>query len=173
MKLSIHPKIIFRVPRFPLNATLEKHWESLKSLILESSKEFHDIIKDLEYHQIADQPEPVQHTIWKYFNRARHRSTPFGNFAAVGICEATFPQSDETIKISNEVKTHFFTDWSLKDKREYTYEELLQKNGCLFANSSHYQVSDNTIRYISYENGGFELSETEVDDFGTHQKTGE
>lgn len=163
MKLNIHPKVIFRIPRFPLNATLEQYWENLKPLILESSKEFHNIIKDLKYHEIDHQSESVRHTIWKYFNRARNRSTPFGSFAAVGICESGHPQADEKVRISSKITAHAFVDWSLKENAEYTFEELLVKNGKLFTNSTYYRVAEYTVRYISYEESSFSISEAEAD----------
>lgn len=78
MKSAIHHNIIFRTPRFLLNAQLKDCWQELKQAISESSEDFYKVIKELEADDISSQPANIRHTVWKYFNRAKHRSTPHG-----------------------------------------------------------------------------------------------
>lgn len=164
MKSAIHHNIIFRTPRFPLNAQLEDCWQELKQAISESSEAFYEVIKELEAEDIGEQPANIRNTIWKYFNRAKHRSTPFGSFAAVGICKGGFPTDSQPITVQSDLIYHRFSDWSLKDEMEYTFEDLLKTDCLLFTNSTCYPVGE-SIRYISFRDGKFEIAEVEADDF--------
>lgn len=81
MKLIINPTIIYRTSKFPLNATLENHWDELKDTIKIASPDFYKVIKDIPKEELTDLAPNISFTIWKYFNRAKYRATPFGTFA--------------------------------------------------------------------------------------------
>lgn len=164
MKLHIYPRLIFRTPRFSMDSHLSQCWEELKEAIAESSDDFYQLIKDLKAAEVPSQPVAVRHTIWKYFNRARHRSTPFGRFAAVGTCPAAYDPRGDTITVSSTPEYHRFVDWTLKNENEYTFEELVQAGGSLFANSTYYPFGEN-LRYITFQDGRFEIAEMEPDAF--------
>jgi thiopeptide-type bacteriocin biosynthesis protein len=167
MKLDLHRSIIYRTPRFPLNATLVDNWETLKQAISESSEDFYAIIKDLSYAELEHQPKSIQYTIWKYFNRAKHRSTPFGSFAAIGIGEGTYSKDNYPLLVSEDLIKHSFTDWPQKNNLEYTFEELIKIDGSLFTNSTYYACGE-SIRYITFQEDKFEIAEIEADEFVFH-----
>ncbi len=158
MKTTIHPVAIYRVPRFPVNAQLKESWKDLKDAIKHSSNDFYNIIKNVEADKLDQLPPPVKATIWKYFNRAKFRATPYGVFAGFGLTEISFyPQSGDFI-IEKEFLPHHFLDWSEKDKLIPPFTEVVEKDELLFANTSYYRMN-NSIRYLFFENGMFELSE--------------
>lgn len=164
MKLLIHPKLVFRSPRFSVEDSLPECWKELKEAIAESSDDFYQLIKDLEPEDLPDQAPAVRNTVWKYFNRARHRSTPFGRFAAVGVCDAAYSRQNGPITVSAMPEYHRFVDWTLKNEAEYTFEQLVQADGLLFANSTYYPFQ-NSIRYITFHDEKFEIAEMEPDAF--------
>lgn len=156
MKTKLHPAVLFRIPQFPIDAQLKDCWEELKASISISSPDFFHIIKDLKAEDIGGQSIAVQATVFKYFNRARFRSTPYGTFASWGMCRAS--AQDRTLIVSSKAETVSFSDWSESTEaselwKEYPMEELL-----FLANSSWYKVGQ-SIRYIYRESRGFELSD--------------
>lgn len=166
MKFNFYPKAILRIPRFPIDADLKDYWPQLKMLIAESSPDFYETVRQLQFADIASQPMRLQHTIWKYFNRSKNRSTPFGGFASVSVVPAKYVfQQRQPLIMSNAVQMHRFVDWKQKDEVEYTYDELYDDDGLLFANSTHYIVGENLMRYIGFFSGKFEVMEMEQDDF--------
>lgn len=167
MKLLLHPQIIFRTPKFSLESTLESSWDELKASIAESSIEFYNIIKDVKANRIESLSPKTRYTIWKYFNRARHRSTPFGTFAAVSICNIESERSDRKgITINKKMQVHSFADWRSKSKLAYEFEDLKLRNAFIFANSTYYSFK-NLIRYNTFSDGRFEIAEMEPDEFVT------
>jgi thiopeptide-type bacteriocin biosynthesis protein len=159
MKITVYPKIIFRSPRFSIDAILSDSWDDLKAAIALSSNEFHGIIKDLQISEIETLPKRVKQTIWKYFNRAKYRSTPYGSFAGFGICDLRNDRENKLI-IANAPLLHSFPDWTLKDEIHFSVEDLLDRNAILFTNSSYYQVGD-FIRFVALIKGTFQLAEIE------------
>lgn len=77
MKLKLHEKVVFRVPQFPVDATLRECWDELKKSIALASPEFYQYIKDTDYGGYENLSEPIKITVQKYFNRARFRATPY------------------------------------------------------------------------------------------------
>lgn len=165
MKLAVFPKVIFRTPKFSLADELATCWPQLKESIAQSSDDFYTLIKDVPYEDIASLHPNIQQTIWKYFNRARHRSTPFGTFAAVGVANIVSSSSPMLpIVISPDMLVHAFPDWKSKNQLNYSFDDLKARNGLLFANSTFYRV-DNLIRFNQYIEGKFEIVELEADAF--------
>lgn len=157
MKLNIFEKVLFRIPQFPVNKTLEEAWPDLKRSIKDASVYFYNIIKDLEYADIAGQPQQVRFTIDKYFNRARFRATPYGTFAGIGICKIAGDQPS-TITIASERMEHQFVDWKQTLKMQLLWKDLPPEQLTLQANDSYYRYRD-TFRYIYKNEDRFELSE--------------
>lgn len=157
MNIKLLPRLIFRTPRFSLQDGLKEIWPHLKLMIRESSKDFFSIIKEVTADQIPAQPLNVQHTIWKYFNRAQNRSTPFGTFAAVGVCDVS-PDKSEII-IDPEPTVHRFNDWRMTKEGDYQFDDLIAGNEMIFTNSLHYFIKD-SVRFVSLANGEFTIVET-------------
>ncbi|WP_029286907.1 lantibiotic dehydratase [Pedobacter sp. R20-19] len=164
MKLNLHPTLIFRTPIFSYQSNLKDCWEELKNAIAISSGDFYETIKDVEVEDLVDLPPRIQFTIWKYFNRARYRATPYGTFASFGILKNAIKQTESKVQVSEEQIIHRLIDWPYRNQLEFDFELTIQQNGFLFSNSSFYATL-NGIRYIACSDGVFELSEIDHDDF--------
>lgn len=159
-KLHVLQECLYRIPAFPVGAALENYWEPLKEAIRLSSPAFYAVIRDLTYAGLATQPEKVQFTVSKYFNRAQYRATPYGLFAAVGMVPLEAGATGAVLAADTQV--HRFVDWPERSQLEYSFENLLGGNAKIFANGSHYHVGT-ALRYLSRtEDGRFELSEIAV-----------
>lgn len=152
MKLHLKPNIVYRIPKFPYNASLEECWEELKASIAASSKDFYQQIEHTRAKDIKELPERTQLTIWKYFNRARFRCVPYGSFASVGIFN--LHQSKESpMVVSTQRELHQYTDWSAIEK----YEPAIDLDQVqLFSNSTWY-LTTKGIRYIGKAKDSYEL----------------
>lgn len=164
MKLNLHPTLIFRTPMFSYQANLQDCWDDLKNAIAISSGDFYETIKDIEAQDLSTLPPRIYFTIWKYFNRAKYRCTPFGTFASFGILKNAIKQTESKVMVSEEQITHHLIDWPYRNQLEFDFEQIIQLNGYLFSNSSFYATL-NGIRYIACSDGVFELSEIDQDDF--------
>ncbi|WP_169304448.1 lantibiotic dehydratase [Pedobacter frigoris] len=163
MKVTIHPTALFRVPLFPLNATLEQSWEELKTAISLSSTEFYKNIKDIKADQLDTLTTAMQYTIWKYFNRAKYRATPYASFAGVGLCPIGKGDASSQLQIDGQQVLHSFIDWPYKEQIKITIDEIVDKDLKLFANSSYYKFQE-LIRYITHLDGEFQISELDWDE---------
>ncbi|WP_025144085.1 lantibiotic dehydratase [Pedobacter jeongneungensis] len=164
MKLNIQPNIIFRTPKFSYQSELADCWEELKKAIAISSAAFYENIKDVEANQLQSLPPKVYFTIWKYFNRAKFRPTPYGTFAGFSLLNDGIKPSDGKIIIEEEQKICELVDWPYKNNIQLPLAGLLKKNCMLFSNSSYY-FTPSSIRYIACTDGVFELAELDEDDF--------
>lgn len=164
MKLNIQPTIIFRTPKFSYQSELLDCWEELKSAISISSSAFYETIKEVKANELQDLPPKVYFTIWKYFNRAKFRSTPYGTFAGFSLLNDAIKPSESRIVIEEIQKVGELIDWPYKNNLQLPLADLLQKNCLLFSNSSYYLTS-NSIRYIACTEGVFELAELDQNDF--------
>ena len=88
MKLKILSPIICRTPLFPYTEKLENVWEDLKEAIKLSSTDLYEQIKDISYADYDKLNPKIKFACWKYFNRARYRSTPSGT----GVMEPKSPK---------------------------------------------------------------------------------
>ncbi|WP_161805854.1 lantibiotic dehydratase [Pedobacter sp. Hv1] len=155
MKITPFQLIICRTPAFPIENTLTSVWEELKEKIKTSSPIFYALIADKKVNEIELLPQKIQFTIWKYFNRARYRATPFGSFASF----STFPLHNdvtEPAQLQSLMMEHTFTDWSEKDS-DVDVKDSLNHATFILSNSTVYEVG-NEIRYISFKDGQFQLS---------------
>jgi len=164
MKLNIQPTIIFRTPKFSYQSELVDCWEELKRAISISSAAFYETIKEVKASELKDLPPRVYFTIWKYFNRAKFRSTPYGTFAGFSLLNNAIKPSESRIVIEEAQKVRELIDWPYKNNIQLPLADLLQKNCLLFSNSSYY-LTPNSIRYIACTEGVFELAELDQDDF--------
>lgn len=161
MKLKIYPDLIIRIPQFHLDAELEEKWDILKESIRYSSPEFYEIIKDVSSDHLKGLPHPIFHSIWKYFNRSKHRATPYGSFASFGFVKANQNGNDHKIKISNEQVLHKRICWT--QHGNFTTNANLTTCTVLFANSSYYKFK-NDLRFLVHNSEGFEICEVPAND---------
>jgi len=164
MKLKIQPNLIFRTPKFSYQSELADCWEELKAAIAVSSAAFYENIKDIAANELKDLPPKVYFTIWKYFNRAKFRSTPYGTFAGFSLLNDAFKPSETKIVIQEDQKICELIDWPYKNNIQFPLSDLLGKNCLLLSNSSYY-LTPSSIRYIACADGLFELAELDDDGF--------
>lgn len=150
--LTVLDVAVCRTPAFSLSDDFTENWPALKELIREASPAFFEVIKNLHLHELD---EKTYYTAWKYFNRARFRSTPFGSFAAISSVPVQAGGLPIVLR-SNMIKRHFI-NWSEKDE---LHKPALPN--LFMANTTWYQVAGE-IRYLCYLNGQFEL--TSIADF--------
>lgn len=156
MKPIIHSHAVLRIPALPINATLPDHWDSLKQSICHSSAEFYRYIENIDGRRLDEMPSAVAYTVWKYFNRARYRPVPYGNFAGIADIELG-KNPGGIVRIAEEHRLHHFVDWMEKAQIAFGQSEMLDADLKLFANSSYYEV-DEAIRYISFFDKQYQLS---------------
>ncbi|KQS41526.1 lantibiotic dehydratase [Pedobacter sp. Leaf194] len=164
MKVAIHQDVIFRTPRFSYQSELADCWEALKASIAISSDTFYQTIKDVQAAELEKLNSKVLFTIWKYYNRAKFRSTPYGTFAGFTMLKSALSSTENKITIEEKQTVHEFIDWPFRNSLKFSIAELLGNNCMLFANSSYY-FTNGSIRYIACTDGLFELAEVDTDEF--------
>jgi len=157
MKLKILSPIICRTPLFPYNEKLENVWEELKEAISFSSTDLYEQIKDISAADLDQLDPKIKFACWKYFNRARFRSTPFGLFGSITPVPLGVGEDDNQLIISKEIKRHEFIDWSNKDYLLNDIDNLLSQASFFLSNSTIYPCGDQ-LRYISVVDNTFEIS---------------
>lgn len=160
IKPVISPAAIFRIPKFPLSADLAGCWPDLKPAIQFSSPSFHEQIKDLDARDLEKVDPKIFHSVSKYFNRAKYRPVPYGSFASIGVIDPKKTVgSPGLVKVAGNPVSHDYIDWSYTSELSYTFQELVDANGYLFANSSYYKVGED-IRFVSMTaEGKYEIAE--------------
>ena len=113
MYLQLMNTAICRTPVFSPDDAPEKCFPALKEMIREASPEFYRVIENLDHQQLSTAGEKVAFSVWKYFNRAKFRATPFGSFAA--ISHVPLAVSEQPLVLETQLIKHAFTDWSQKD----------------------------------------------------------
>jgi len=151
--LQLMPDVICRTPAFSPGDQLNDHWPVLKQMIREASPAFFYIIAELSYKELTQASEKVQHTLWKYFNRARYRATPFGRFAAINV----LPVSASPAVLQREPVVRNLTDWAEKDNLLGDMQELVKASNLFRSNATYYELG-NEVRYVRNINGQFELA---------------
>ncbi len=155
MKIIPFDKVICRTPAFCLNDTLENRLEELKLMIKESSPAFFEFINSTQANGISQLNDKTQFTIWKYFNRAKYRSTPFGSFAAITILPLTF--ENDSVSIQKQMDKNHYIDWSHKEQHLDNLKHFLDVTTVLLSNASIYFTGDE-IRYIRINENNHELA---------------
>jgi len=157
MKLTFSPISICRTPIFSSDEILENVWPELKEYIHESSPAFFEVIKDLDYSGLALAETKTRFTVWKYFNRAKYRATPYGRFAAFSLVPVEKENSLQPIALLKEPVIHRFANWQEKENISFD-PKWLTHNAAYFRTNTTIYKCDEELRYISIENGAFELS---------------
>lgn len=156
MKINPLEVVLCRVPAFGITDELENRWTNLKQKIKESSLAFYQTIAHLDAKDINQLPEKARFTLWKYFNRAKFRSTPFGSFASV-VPIPLASTLNIPIEISETIYAHHFIDWSHKEIHTQNLKRTFKRSQFFLSNSSIYYVGQE-IRYICFKNQEFELA---------------
>ena len=156
MKATPLNKLICRTPAFSLTATLPEVLEELKYKILESSPGFFELIKSYSIADLPNLDEKIWFTLWKYFNRAKYRSTPYGSFAAVSLIPLTYGKQDQ-VKLQREMQTSHYIDWSHKEHFLQDLKHQFSAKTLFLSNSSIY-FTGNEIRYLRIKENSHELA---------------
>ncbi|TDO22346.1 lantibiotic biosynthesis dehydratase-like protein [Pedobacter duraquae] len=151
MKLTPQKWGMMRNPAFSLNDSLEDSWNSLKNKIAAASPDFYNLIKEISHTDLELQPEKIRFTVWKYFNRAKFRATPFAGLATFSLLRERMSQSQTGIEIQREATEHVFKDWS---EKEGAPKQSAKKADMLVVNSTLYHLG-NEIRYVAASQGQF------------------
>jgi thiopeptide-type bacteriocin biosynthesis protein len=150
MDLKLMNTAVCRTPAFSTGDTLEQCWTALKEMIGESSPEFYRVIENMDYSGLGEADEKVKFSLWKYFNRARFRATPFGSFAAISFVPIV--EDSGKLVLERELVKHLFTDWGEKDA-----VQDMQGAQWFQTNTTCYNVGSE-IRYIRFRDNQFELA---------------
>ncbi|MDN3580922.1 lantibiotic dehydratase [Mucilaginibacter flavus] len=154
--MQLLPVIIGRTPAFSSEEKLEEKWHNLKDLIAESSPAFYQVINNLPPPDFKTLDNKVDFSIWKYFNRARFRATPYGAFAAFSTFKVS-NDADTPIMIDPKMIRHQFTNWTHKEEHLNDVNATVLLSGSFIINSTIYAVG-NHYRYIRIQNGIFEVA---------------
>lgn len=157
MKLKLLSPVICRTPLFPYTEKLENVWEELKEAIGLSSSDLYEQIQEISTADLDQLDPKIKFACWKYFNRARFRSTPFGLFGSITPVPLGVGSDDNRLIISKEIKRHEFIDWSNKDYLLNDIDKLFSQASFFLSNSTIYSCGDQ-LRYISVVDNTFEIS---------------
>lgn len=162
MKLTLSSVGICRTPIFSINEELETVWSELKDYIHESSPAFFEVIKNLTYPELQQSDPKVRFTIWKYFNRAKFRATPYGNFAAFSLIPVSRENQPDHIVLLKKTRAHRFANWQEKENVSFDPKWLSRNANYLRSNTTSYRCGDE-LRYVNIADGSFELSSIEIE----------
>ncbi|WP_184547777.1 lantibiotic dehydratase [Mucilaginibacter sp. FT3.2] len=156
VKLKLLDIALCRTPAFGVDDLQEKNVKELKEMILYASSSFSKIIQDLDSDEMSHLSEKIKFSIWKYFNRARYRATPYGRFAAFSLLpvlnEENLPPT-----LNSEMSSHQFIDWTEKD-------DIIKSSTTLHKDSNWFQINTtiykfgNDYRYLRMKDGVFEIA---------------
>lgn len=154
MKLTALNLSLCRVSAFSNEEELADVWPALKDKIRTASPSFYKQISALEAEQLNTMSDKIQYTIWKYFNRAKYRATPFANFASYSVTPLHYKKT--AIKVKSTMLIHKFANWEEKFR-------LNLYNNCnlFYANTSAYYTTTE-IRYLQFNGNSFELASAEI-----------
>ena len=162
MKLTFSPISICRTPVFSLNEDIKKVWAQLKIYIQESSPDFFELIKDYEEESLLNLDPKIKFTIWKYFNRAKFRATPFGHFAAFSLIPVSKENQASRVVLSRNTIAHRFPNWQEKENLNLSPKYLSTNANFVRTNTTGY-LCDQELRYVNIETASFELSAVQVE----------
>ncbi|WP_158796643.1 lantibiotic dehydratase [Pedobacter sp. L105] len=163
MKLTLSAQGICRTPIFSINEELETVWNELKGYIHESSPVFFEVIKNLAYEELQLAEPKIRFTIWKYFNRARFRATPYGNFAAFTLVPVSRENHTDPIVLQKKTIEHRFANWQEKENVSLDPRWLSLHANYFRSNTTSYRCGDE-LRFVNIADGSFELSAVEIED---------
>jgi thiopeptide-type bacteriocin biosynthesis protein len=155
--LRLMNTVTCRTPVFSFDQEIKQSLPFLKDIIREASPQFFGVIENLDYEQISAGNEKIAFSLWKYFNRARYRATPFGNFAAISLLPVSFDKAAPPVIINKKLNSGYYTDWAEKDLHLQNLKKITQSSAFFLANATWYLVG-NEVRYIKRTDGEFELA---------------
>jgi len=156
MKLKLLDLVLCRTPAFSQHDRLEENWEQLKEKIGHSSPKFYKIIESVNAAELNTVDEKTGFTIWKYFNRARYRATPFGGFAAFTTMGVSSDTPQPPI-IDRYITAHQLVDW--KEIDTYRTDALaIVRSSVLFQTNTSLYTLGNENRYLRVKDGLFEIA---------------
>jgi hypothetical protein len=155
-KLKLLDVSLCRTPAFSMQDDLGKRWEELKEMISESSPAFYGVIADLNAEGLKSADPKIRFSVWKYFNRARFRATPYGSFAAFSLVPVS-SNGNTPLVLDPGMLSHRFTDWTKKDGLTDDYTLLAESSAFFQTNSTLYDLGKD-YRYIRQKNGVFEIA---------------
>jgi len=155
MELKAFDILLCRTPVFSVQDDLEEKWDELKTMIRDSSPPLFEIIKDLDYPQLKSAGKKINYSIWKYFNRARFRATPFGRFAAFSAINLKNAGCHKLV-LEQKLYTLDLIDWGAKDDHLNDFRKVLKYTEWFQINSSIYRVGSE-LRFIRFKNNCFEI----------------
>jgi thiopeptide-type bacteriocin biosynthesis protein len=156
--LNLMDTVICRTPAFGIDDNQKTRWQQLKELVKESSPEFYKVIAEQDLEQLYISNNKAAFSVWKYFNRACFRSTPFGNFAAISF--ALIDKSGDNtrpLQIQSRITSHRFIDWSAKEDHQLNARKMVQASQWFQSNLTYYIIGEQ-LRYIRNIDGQFELA---------------
>lgn len=153
MELKIFEQAVLRTPVFEREALLWERGEELVGLIAEAAPEVAGLIRTLGPAAFAGPGSPLGYTVWKYFNRARYRATPFGRFAALG--QVTVGAGTIAPLLAAQARVVNFRNWADKESLERELA-VAADPGCYRANSTLYPLGGE-LRYIHFNKELFRL----------------
>lgn len=156
MKLKLLERSLCRTPVFSPKDRLEDKWPELKKMIKTASPAFYQIVKDYTSEDLKGLDPKIGFTIWKYFNRARYRPTPFGSFAAFSIVPVS-TAAESPIVLNDNFLMHQFIDWKETENHATDTIAQVRTSRWFMTNSTIYKVGE-AIRYIRLKNGAFEIA---------------
>lgn len=163
MKFTCSPVSLCRTPIFSTKEELHNVWDELKSYIKESSPDFFEIIKHKNYNDFESLEPKIKFTIWKYFNRAKFRATPYGNFAAFSLIPLKKGNLQGPVTLSKKHIAYRLTSWQEKENINPDPKWLSKHSRFLRANTTTYKCA-NELRFINVDHGTFELSAVELEE---------
>ncbi|QEM06203.1 hypothetical protein DIU31_022775 [Mucilaginibacter rubeus] len=155
MKLKVLDMPLCRTPVFSVTDDLKERWQNLKILISQASPSFYKIIENLEFHELETGDKKISFSVWKYFNRAKYRATPFGGLAAFTILP--FSTDTSPLVLDGDLLSKHFVDWQQKDSYTNDVTKVVHDSVWFHTNSSVYTVGDE-IRFIRIKHGCFEMA---------------
>lgn len=153
-KLSWDTDIICRTPAFSPDDLITNKFDELKVMIKESSPAFYQVICNLNQAELHNHGNKINFTLWKYFNRARFRATPFGLFSGVSVLPNNLRDG---VILSDHFAISSFIDWQAIDANSQNPSLILENTTEFLLNSTIYKVG-NQYRYIFFDNRRFEIA---------------
>ena len=157
IRLQLLHTAVCRTPAFSPDDKLTDNWPVLKEMIRETSPAFSQLIDSLDAETLQQADGKIRYSVWKYFNRACYRATPFGRFAAISFVSVASQVAASPVIITGNMDVQHLTDWCEKDRLLTNLKQLCADSAWFSSNSTWYRVGDE-IRYVKQTNSQFELA---------------
>jgi thiopeptide-type bacteriocin biosynthesis protein len=156
MNIQLLDILICRTPAFSTQDELKERWEQLKEIIRETSPVFYQIICNLTPDDLRKSNTKIDYSVWKYFNRARYRATPYHNFAAFSLLPILKDEAIQPI-LDENMLSHTFISWNANGHFVEDIPLLLKSSNWFHSNTTIYTLGENH-RYIRIKDGVFEIA---------------